>query len=404
MGGIDVGFIGPTFTWSNCRNLGDRVCKRLDRAIGSADWCTQFPLAGLTHHPIISSDHAPVILDTHMQQQRTKPPFRFLEVVTRKLSKTTRALKRWNWQHFEICDRELNRLRDRLSFIQSQMGSYCEEEKQIQLDILDKEFKMERIWKQKSPELWISQGDCNSKFFHTSTIVRRRRNHVWAIQDDNEIWRRSRHGIGTLATTSACVLEAIWNCRNKAIFCTSPPPPEEAIRLISKRAMEFSMMSEVNNNYDPCINQVPVQVQQQMYDENVVCFQVDASFADGVAGIGVVVKRPGAAVSESCQSSCLAFNVLEAELEAILSALEYAWNDRMQSIVIQSDSKIVVDALNLKEMPMAWGSYPVFSKCLSFIPKFSSVTFIFIPRSVNTVADGLASQARAHHMCHLSLV
>ncbi|KAF4373081.1 hypothetical protein F8388_019263 [Cannabis sativa] len=127
------------------------------------------------------------------------------------------------------------------------------------------------------------------------------------------------------------------------------------------------MLAEVNNNYDPRVILEPDQVQQQSNVEaSAGCFQVDASFADGIAGIGVVVKRPGAADSESCQSSCLAHNVLEAELVAILSALEYAWNARIQSIVIQSDSKIVVDALNLRELPMAWGTYPVFSNCFYF--------------------------------------
>ncbi|KAF4376441.1 hypothetical protein F8388_012064 [Cannabis sativa] len=165
------------------------------------------------------------------------------------------------------------------------------------------------------------------------------------------------------------------------------------------------MLAEVNNNYDPRFTLDTDQMQQQTdAEDSAVCFQVDAFFADGVAGIGVVVKRPRAADSESCQSSCLAYSVLEAELEAILSALEYAWNDRIQSLVIQSDSKIAVDALNLREMPMAWGSYPVFSKCLSLIPKFSSVVFTFIPRSMNNVADCLASQARANLLSHSSLV
>uniref|UniRef100_A0A803NM16 RNase H type-1 domain-containing protein n=1 Tax=Cannabis sativa TaxID=3483 RepID=A0A803NM16_CANSA len=165
------------------------------------------------------------------------------------------------------------------------------------------------------------------------------------------------------------------------------------------------MLAEVNNNYDPRVILEPDQVQQQSNVEaSAGCFQVDASFADGIARIGVVVKRPGAADSESCQSSCLAHNVLEAELVAILSALEYAWNARIQSIVIQSDSKIVVDALNLRELPMAWGTYPVFSKCLAFIPKFISVVFTFIPRYLNSLADFLASQARANHLCQSSLV
>ena len=40
-------------------------------------------------------------------------------------------------------------------------------------------------WKQKSQELWLKKGDRNTKFFHLSTIIRRRLNHIKAIKSED---------------------------------------------------------------------------------------------------------------------------------------------------------------------------------------------------------------------------
>ncbi|KAF4356530.1 hypothetical protein G4B88_001078 [Cannabis sativa] len=59
-----------------------------------------------------------------------------------------------------------------------------------------------------------------------------------------------------------------------------------------------------------------------LYD---ACFLVDASVVDTVAGIRVVLYRPGGNEIITMQSICTVSSVLEAELIAILTALERAW-------------------------------------------------------------------------------
>lgn len=46
----------------------------------------------------------------------------------------------------------------------------------------------ETLWFQKSPEKWIKSGYYNTKFFHTSTLVRRQRNIIRGLLNDNADW------------------------------------------------------------------------------------------------------------------------------------------------------------------------------------------------------------------------
>ena len=43
-------------------------------------------------------------------------------------------------------------------------------------------------WRQKSRELWLKLGDKNSNFFHLSTIIRRKRNNINAIKNEEGTW------------------------------------------------------------------------------------------------------------------------------------------------------------------------------------------------------------------------
>lgn len=50
---IDLGFVGPSFTWNSCSLL-----ERLDRVLHNLAWEELFPEVSVTHLPIQSSDHA----------------------------------------------------------------------------------------------------------------------------------------------------------------------------------------------------------------------------------------------------------------------------------------------------------------------------------------------------------
>ncbi len=55
-------------------------------------------------------------------------------------------------------------------------------------------------WRQKSRELWLKEGDRNSKFFHLSTLIRRRKNFINEIKTEHGSWLQSRTDIGNYFT------------------------------------------------------------------------------------------------------------------------------------------------------------------------------------------------------------
>ncbi|OVA20440.1 Reverse transcriptase zinc-binding domain [Macleaya cordata] len=59
-----MGFSGPAYTWCNKRALHSHIRERLDRVLATPSWCLTFKDAHVTHLPRLSSDHAPILLNT----------------------------------------------------------------------------------------------------------------------------------------------------------------------------------------------------------------------------------------------------------------------------------------------------------------------------------------------------
>ncbi|XP_010424324.1 PREDICTED: uncharacterized protein LOC104709399 [Camelina sativa] len=179
---IDMEFKGNNFTWKRGRVVNTFIAKRLDRVLCCAHTRLKWQEASVIHLPFLSSDHAPlyVQLCLEVKSDPRRRPFRF-------------ELKRWNKEVFGDVQRREEQLVQVIQDVHDLLDISQTDDLLAKEDSLLQEFEValaqeELIWFQKSRETWIVFGDRNTRYFHISTIIRRRRNRIEMLKNDEGIW------------------------------------------------------------------------------------------------------------------------------------------------------------------------------------------------------------------------
>ena len=68
---IELGFHRPQYTWVARRSGGVHVRIRLDQGCCNQEWQEMFPNAGIKHLVAPASDHKPILLDTHFENNKS---------------------------------------------------------------------------------------------------------------------------------------------------------------------------------------------------------------------------------------------------------------------------------------------------------------------------------------------
>ncbi|CAA7042858.1 unnamed protein product [Microthlaspi erraticum] len=102
-------------------------------------------------------------------------------------------LKKWNREVFGDVQKRKEKLLDDIKRVQDSLERVQTDALLAREMVLLREFdsileQEEMIWFQKSREKHIALGDRNTSFFHTSTVIRRRRNKIDMLKDDADNW------------------------------------------------------------------------------------------------------------------------------------------------------------------------------------------------------------------------
>ena len=71
-------------------------------------------------------------------------------------------------------------------------------EKELEEELLQTLRQEEVLWFQKSRERWLGEGVRNTRYYHTKTMCRRRRNKISMIKNGEGMWVEEEEGIVSL--------------------------------------------------------------------------------------------------------------------------------------------------------------------------------------------------------------
>ena len=215
---VDLRFWGFPFTWCNNRNPPFTTWVRLDRVVATMDWLHLFPMALVKHMDVAKSDYKCLWLNcTPLATARPKRrPFRFEEAWMTDVGCEEIVMKAWElsqpstrmfkvWQKLRECKKQLG------VWSRTNFGSIKKQIEVLKLKIhqaeplavQDREHeninglrrelnslleKEEKIWRQRSRVLWLTQGDRNKKYFHGRASQRRRRNSISRLCGERGSW------------------------------------------------------------------------------------------------------------------------------------------------------------------------------------------------------------------------
>ncbi|XP_019251154.1 PREDICTED: uncharacterized protein LOC109230077 [Nicotiana attenuata] len=213
---VDLGFKGSKYTWSNKRykNRSCLILERIDRCFANNHWVHEYPEASITHLARTYSDHCPLLVklnnNTHLASTN---PFRFesmwcnhpmFQTLIRDsfpphstlIPSTTRFKENvtsWNKTTFGNILHKKKTLLARIAGIQKspsyQTSIFLQNLKTSLIEELDSVLKNEEdFWKLKVRINWLSDGNANIRFFHTSTLNRRRRNGILYLKGESRHW------------------------------------------------------------------------------------------------------------------------------------------------------------------------------------------------------------------------
>ncbi|KAK8636122.1 hypothetical protein V6N13_004831 [Hibiscus sabdariffa] len=169
---MEVPFSGSKFTWKH-----DSLLQRLDRVLSNSDWLACFPD---TH----SHEDFDSFLSANWDSNKS---------VSANIEELKPKLSNWNQNVFGHIGRKKNELLRRIRGIdkalQSSHSKYLIDLDRKLRDELDMILiQEESLWIQKSRCQWYLHGDCNTKFFHSYAVARRRANSVRALKDSQGVW------------------------------------------------------------------------------------------------------------------------------------------------------------------------------------------------------------------------
>jgi chemotaxis protein histidine kinase CheA len=208
----DIHLEGYPFTWIKSEGTDHVIEERLDRALMSSNWLSNFPNAKLINLLSSHSDHSPILLQCNPTiRQHYRREFKFenswlkeeeigevvtegwnngegLEIVHR-LTHCADELHRWGRRKKRRFKEEIKEFEEEMEHTRekgdaSHISRFQEAQRQHAKVLIQEE----AFWRQRAKMHWLKEGDLNTKFFHMSASARSKAKKIEKLMnDENEI-------------------------------------------------------------------------------------------------------------------------------------------------------------------------------------------------------------------------
>jgi len=218
----DLKHLSDPFSWVGKRHSHDVACC-LDRSLVNIEWLTQFPASHMEFLELIESDHRPIIttITSDFEQQHNQFCFdgrvvdrdgfsdairgswnkRFDnhdDTLRARLTECRRAISQWKRRHRSNAQEDIALLKKRIDRAHTD-GSSIQRIWALRLQLSKAYADEEEFWQLKSRKTWLASGDRNTKYFFASTKIRKSRNRMHSIFDDDGVEHRGDSNIGKVA-------------------------------------------------------------------------------------------------------------------------------------------------------------------------------------------------------------
>lgn len=228
----DLGMQGHGFTWEKGRGSDHWIEEPLDRAIASTDWSDMYTQAKVLNILATTSDHSALFLELKGRPMRTVGrKFKFesawlldpqcREIVEaswrqsshqefqQRINVCGQDLWRWGSEHFRKFGRKVQSLRTLLENLRSSRAvndvrRFQATEHELKLFLAQEEI----YWRQRSKQLWLKEGDLNTKYFHRAASHRKKSNYLQRLKNSVGDWVEGSVMHGEILTYFADIFQS----------------------------------------------------------------------------------------------------------------------------------------------------------------------------------------------------
>ncbi|XP_020866190.1 uncharacterized protein LOC110224454 [Arabidopsis lyrata subsp. lyrata] len=219
----DLRYKGNPYSWVGKRQK-EVIESCLDRAFINTDWQAIYPASETEFLPIAGSDHAPVIIHIAEEVCVKRGQFRydkrhsrsedFIASVKRgwrlgrtdahgdiqhKLRCCRKEIAKWKRSTKRNSAEQINILKHRIDAAERDISTPLATLNRLRSELNRAYREEETFWKLKSINQWLKLGERNTKYFQAACKVRKSRNRIKSIIDDQGVEHFRDDAIGKVA-------------------------------------------------------------------------------------------------------------------------------------------------------------------------------------------------------------